>query len=395
MTIDRFDRKPTLARSTPARWVALAFAGITLAACARQQAAPSRRPPPPGVIVTPVAKAAIAGSSEYVGRTESIRFVDLRARITGFLTKRAFEEGGHVSEGDLLYVIEQEPFQAAVDAATASVAQTEATLQNAEKYSQRLDAVKNDGGTSKADIDAAERAVLEGKALLKQRRAKLTQAQIDYGYTEIRAPISGRIGRTAIHAGNLVGPSSGILATIVKLDPIWVSFPISERDYLQFQQKGEAVTVNGQVVPRRVPSIRLVDGSVFPYKGKIDFVDNRVDKSTGTILLRATFPNPQRMLRPGQFVTVVLKEPRPTERLVIPQSAVQRDQVGAYVFVVDAKNTARIRRIQLGAQTGTRWIVTGGLKEGELVITQGMQSVRPDAPVKPTRAAGENGKGSG
>ncbi|MEJ2082422.1 MAG: efflux RND transporter periplasmic adaptor subunit, partial [Acidobacteriota bacterium] len=314
------------------RWMGVLALGLAWAACARQEAPARPAPPPPIVTVTPVEKMAIAESDEYVGRTESVSTVDLRARVTGYLVKRTFDEGADVRKGQLLYVIEQEPYQAAVEAAEAAVAQTEATLENARKYLDRLNTVKDAGGASKANLDSSEGTVLETRALLKQRQAQLVQSRLNLGYTEIRAPISGRIGRTAIHVGNLVGPDSGVLATIVRLDPMWVTFPISERDYLALQEELGAGLNGRRAIPQLVPTIRLVDGSVFPHPGRIDFQDNRVDEATGTILLRATFPNPRLLLRPGQFVTVIQSRREKVDRLLIPQAAVQRDQVGPFVM---------------------------------------------------------------
>ncbi|NWG13066.1 MAG: efflux RND transporter periplasmic adaptor subunit [Acidobacteria bacterium] len=381
--------------SVPVKGLFLFVTALLLAGCSRQEAASAPPSPPPPVTVTPVKKAAVADSTEYVGRTESVSYVDLRARVTGFLIRRTFEEGSDVKEGDLLYVIEQEPYQAAVEVAEAAVARTEATLQNAEKYLERLLAVQDSGGASKANLDAAEGAVLEARALLKERRAQLVQARLNLGYTEIRAPISGRIGRTAIHVGNLVGPESGVLATIIRLDPMWVSFPISERDYLQLREKAAAGRGSGRAIPDLVPTIRLVDGSMFPYKGRIDFQDNRVDRATGTIMLRASFPNPRLLLRPGQFVTVIQTGRGTNERLLVPQAAVQRDQVGPFVLVVNRDKTAELRRIQLAGEFGTDFIVTGGLNEAEPVISGGIQKVTPGQPVNPSASArtpGEEGK---
>ena len=365
------------------------WAGLLLAGCGGEEAATP--PPPPSVTVTPVEKATIADSTEYIGRTESVSLVDLRARVIGFLTQRNFEEGSDVKEGDLLYVIEQGPYQAAVDAAEGAVAEAEAVLQNAEKYLKRIDAVRGSGAASKADIEAAERTALVTGAILNQRRAQLTQARLNLAYTEIRAPISGRIGRTAVHVGNLVGPESGVLATIVKLDPMWVSFPISERDYLELQEKAAAGQEGGRVPVHAVPTIRLVDGSTYPHEGKLDFQDNRMDRATGTLMVRATFPNPQLLLRPGQFVTVIQTEGQSTENLVIPQAAVQRDQVGPFVLLVNQEKKAEVRRIKLGEEFGTKWIVSTGLGEGELVISDGIQKVTPGSPVNPSPASGADG----
>ncbi len=363
---------------------------ILLSGCAAsQQAAGPPAPPPPAVTLTQVKKVAVSDSTEYVGRTESVSFVDLRARVTGFLKKQAFEEGADVKEGDLLYLIEQEPYQADVEIAEASVAQTEATLENAQKFLERLNTVKDTGGTSKANVEAAESKVLETRGLLQERRARLVEAKLNLAYTEIRAPINGRIGRTAVHVGNLVGPESGVLATVIRLDPMWVSFPISERDYLKLQQTVAAGRKGGQGISQLIPTIRLVDGSTFGYKGRIDFQDNRVDRTTGTIMLRAAFPNPQLLLRPGQFVTVVQTERSSTYRLLVPQAAVQSDQVGPFVFTVDGDKKAQIRRIKVGNEFGTDLIVTDGLSEGESVISEGIQKVTPGSRVNPVAALPE------
>lgn len=377
------------------QWATVFAVGLLGMACTHQEGAPPPSQPPPSVTVTPVERIAVAESEEYVGRAESISTVDLRARVTGFLERRVFEEGGDVREGELLYLIEQAPYQAAVDAADAAAAQTEAMLQNAERYLERLNAVKDAGGASKANLDAAEGTVLETRALLDQRRAQLKQAKLNLDYTEIRSPINGRIGRTAIHVGNLVGPDSGVLATIVKLDPMWVTFPISERDYLKLQGGISAGKSGSQSVPQLIPTIRLVDGSIFPYRGRIDFQDNRVDEGTGTIVLRATFPNPHLLLRPGQFVTVIQSRRDTMERLVIPQTAIQRDQVGPFVMVVNQDKKAEARRIHLGDVSGTRWIVTEGIKEGELVISEGLQKVIEGAEVSASPAlAADGGEGA-
>ena len=360
----------------------LLAAAVLFSGCvSRAEEAGPPPPPPPAVTVTPVGEAAVAESAQYVGRTEAVSVVDLRARVTGFLMERGFEEGRDVQQGELLYAIEREPYQASVDVAEAAVAQTEATLANAERYVNRLNQVTTSGGASEASKDTAERTVLETRALLQERRAQLTQARLNLGYTEIRAPISGRIGRTSVHVGNLVGPDSGVLATIVQLNPIWVSFPVSDRDYLGLQRKtGGSPTLAGLV-----PTIHLVDGTEYPHRGRIDFQDNRVDRATGTIMLRATFPNPQLLLRPGQFVKVIQSEQSSVNRLVIPQTSIQRDQVGPYVFTVDPeKKVAEIRRVTLGDEFGTDWIVTGGLSAGEWVISEGIQKVTAGIQVAPS-----------
>lgn len=368
------------------------LSAIGSSGCSRQQAAATPSPPPPpAVTVSQVAELAVADRSEYVGRTEAVSFVDLRARVTGFLTSRNFEEGADVRTGDLLYVIEQDPYRIAVEIAQATVAQTEATLENADRYLERLKAVETSGGTSQANLDTALKTVAETKALLEERRARLEQARLNLDYTEIRAPINGRIGRTSVHVGNLVGPESGVLATIIQLDPIWATFPVSEREFLALQRR----TAGSSRFRGLLPTLRLVDGSAYPHPGRLDFQDNRVSPDTGTILIRAVFPNPALLLRPGQFVTVVQTERTATARTLIPQSAVQRDQVGAFVMTVDAEHKAQIRRITLGDEVGRSWAVLDGLQPGEWVIIEGLQKVTPGSPVNPAPAEGAKEASSG
>ncbi len=362
-----------------------------LAACNRQQAtATPSPPPPPSVQVVPVVEEQVADRAEYIGRTEAVAYVDLRARVSGFLTARLFEEGSTVREGQLLYVIEQEPYRIAVDIAAASLAQTEATLGNAEKYLARLKAVEDKGGTSQAALEAAEKTVLETRALLEERRARLEQARLDLSYTEIRAPITGRIGRTHVHVGNLVGPESGTLASIIQLHPIWVTFPVSEREFLTLHQNGQ----DGVRTANLDPTLRLVDGSAYPHEGRLDFEDHRIDPETGTIQLRAVFPNPAFLLRPGQFVVLEQRNKHRTARMVVPQSAIQRDQIGPFVLVVDPAQKAAVRRVTLGEEVGTKWTVLDGLQPGEQVIVDGLQRVTPGSAVNPVTGPAEQQEGA-
>jgi membrane fusion protein (multidrug efflux system) len=333
----------------------------------------------------------VAERSEYIGRTEAVSFVDLRARVSGFLTSRNFQEGADVKTGDLLYVIEQEPYRIAVDIAAAAVAQTEANLENSERFLERLRSVEATGGASQANLDSARKSVVETRALLEERRARLAQAQLNLDYTEIRAPMSGRIGRTAYHAGNLVGPESGVLASIIQLDPIWVSFPVSERVYLELQRR--AASSNGRQ-PAMVPTLRLADGSVYGSRGRLDFQELRMSPDTGTILLRAVFPNPALLLRPGQFVTVIKTEQVATPRILVPQAAVQRYQVGPFVLTVDGESKAVVRRIVLGEEVDGSWTVMEGIEAGEWVISEGLQKVTPGSPVKAAPANPEGAAGA-
>lgn len=338
-------------------------------------------PPSPGVTVVPVVEAQVMPIYELIGRSVAVDEVDLRARVQGYLEQRNFQEGSQVAQGDLLYVIEKEPYQADVDRAAASLAQARATLVKTQQDLERLRPLHRKGVINDADFDTAVSAKAASEAQVKEAEASLRSAQLNLDYTHIYAPIAGRIGRSAISVGNLVTPASGVLASIVKLDPIYVTFTVSERDVMTVRQ--EALARGGEI-PEYIPRIRLSNGSLYPHQGRIEFIDNQVDQTTGTVTLRAEFPNPDRLLLPGQFVTVLVeREKSSTERLV-PQASVQQDQSGYFVLVVDAENRVNTRRIVVGDQHGSDWIVKEGLETGELVVFEGLQKVRPGVEVQTT-----------
>jgi len=337
--------------------------------------------PPPVVTVMTIQDEEVNPPEEYVGRVEAIQSVDLRARVQGYLDKVKFKEGADVQAGDLLYVIEQAPYEAIVAEERAKVAEAEASLQDARQYLKRLKAVRS-GGVSKTDIETAGNRELKAEAILKEAKANLEQARINLGYTTIKAPISGRIGKTSLTKGNVVGPESGPLARIVQLNPIRVVYSVSETDLAKIRPdptlpKGEQT---GPCSP--VPQIRLSDGEMYPFEGRVDFVDNQVDPDTGTIAVRAVFKNPKGFLLPGQYVTVLVRCKEGRHLPVVPQSAVQVDRDGSYVFVVDDQNRVQVRRIDTGMAMGRDWIVNSGLKSGERVITQGVQKVTPGQTVQ-------------
>jgi membrane fusion protein (multidrug efflux system) len=353
---------------------------------------PAAAPPPPAVSVVELAPQDVTPSMQFVGRVAALDKVDLRARVTGFLeqgssalSRALFVEGGEVNKGDLLYVIEQPPFQAQVAAAKAQVAQAEARVAEANATLQRVQEAVKSGAVSKQELDQATAAAQEGQAQVMVADAQLQTARINLGYTEIYAPISGKIGLTRFTFGNLVGPDSGVLATIVSQDPIYVTFPVSAAVIAQMQDEA-----SGMLPPARsfVVRVELPDGKLYAQPGKIDFLSNQVDQTTDTLTVRAAFANPQRRLIDGQFVTVTVETAAPETALLVPQPAVQTDQAGSYVLVVDNDDKVEQRRITLGADHGTEGIVVqSGLKEGERVIVQGVQKVRPGMVVTATEAA--------
>jgi membrane fusion protein (multidrug efflux system) len=372
------------------RWplfVALAFAG-TAPALAQQ---PGGRPP--AVSVVAAALQPVHPSLEFVGRIQSTERVAIIARVTAFIEERLFTEGTEVQKGTLLYRLEQGPFQADVQAKQAAIDQFDAQLQNANVTLARAKALLNSPAGQQSNVDAALASQLAFKAQRDAAAAQLRTSQINLAYTEIRAPIDGKIGRTAQTVGNVVAPNSGVLATIVSQDPMYVVFPVPVRTVLELRQR---LNGNGGLAAA-VAKIRLPNGQMYGQQGKLDFVDNTVSATTDTMTVRGVIPNPplagatsgggpSRELVDNELVTVLLEEAAPVEALAIPRTAVLSDQQGDYVYVVGADNVAQQRRITLGQSTPTTAIVSDGLKPGETVIVDGIQRVRPGQPVSPAPA---------
>jgi membrane fusion protein, multidrug efflux system len=338
----------------------------------------------PAVGVVRAARQQITQSDEFIGRIQAVNRVALVARVTAFLEKRQFVEGSEVAKGDLLYQLEQPPFQALVDAGKASVGQLQAQHQDAQLTLERAQALLRGPAGQQSNVDTALANERSLAAQIAGAQAQLQTAEINLGYTEIRAPIDGRITSTAVTEGNVVSPTSATLATIVSQDPMYVTFPISLRAGLDLRARYAKIGGFNAVVIK----LRLPDGQAYGQDGKLDYVSPTVAENTDTITARGVIPNPvfpgmkasepgSRELTDGEFVTVMLEGVQPITVLAIPRAAVLSDQQGDYVYVVDAQNKAQIRRIQLGQSTPTTAVVTNGLTDGELVISEGLQRVRP------------------
>jgi len=351
---------------------------IFLTACEQQQVAPES--PPPAVIVAPVVYKAITNTIDYIGQTVAVNQVSIQAQVSGYVDKRTFKDGDDVEEGDELFLIEQAPFIAQVNQAKASLAEAESNLELAKKNLVRYGELVKEGAASQQTVDRTETDVTSGEANILVRKAELEQAELNLGYTTITAPISGRIGRAEVTRGNLVGPSTGELAHLVQLDPIYVTFSVSEKDLITAKQKMLAEGIN--LKDKLIPSLRLPNGTMYGKTGKIDFVDNTVDPTTGTVAVRCVFDNPNKLILPGQFVNIVLEQDKPVKELVVPQVAVLEDQQGRYVLTVDANSKVVEKRITTGDNYGNDWILKGGLKENESVIIYGLQKVTPGIAVK-------------
>ena len=367
----RFRLRPLLA-------ICLALPLLTGCDEKKEAAAP---PASPAVGVRPAAMKGVSQSFAFVGHIKAVDKVDVRARVEGFLEKVAFREGQDVKAGDLLYQIEKVQFQAQVDQAKANLASAEAETTNAQLQYNRQFELSRHQFSPQATVDQNKAALDTARAKVLQTQAALTQAQVNLDYIDIRAPIAGRIGRTAYTLGNLVNPASGVLATIVSQDPIYVLFPVSVRD-LEIIREARRTEEGG--LAKIEIRLRLPNGSEYPYRGVWNLTDPQVDQQTDTLIMRATVANPERQLVDGEFVTATIRERREEPRLVIAQAAVQIDQSGSYVLVVDDQHKVEQRRIQTGPNRDTDVVITSGLKEGEKVIVDGIQKVRPGQVVKET-----------
>ncbi len=349
--------------------VALVVVAVPLAAVAQQGQTSAV-----AVGTVSVEKREITRTIEFVGRVEAVNRVEVKARVTGYLEEVLFKEGDLISDGSPLYRIQKDQYEAAVQQAQGALegakgakALTEIQLQRAQ------DLVDKQSGTVVAR-DQARAADEQAAGTVMQDEAALKNARLDLDYTEIASPITGKIGRTNITKGNVVGPDSGVLTTIVSQDPMHVTFPVSQRDLLHARQS--AIDLEDIRI-----TLRFADGSSYDQTGHVNFINVTVDRTTDTVLARADMPNPKGALIDGQLVRVIAELGAPEQRLVIPQAALVADQQGVYVFVVD-DGKAAVRRVKPGAPSGTEVVIAEGLSGGELVVVQGLQGIRPGMPVR-------------
>lgn len=339
--------------------------------------------PPPEVGVVAVQPQSIAIATELPGRLEATRIAEIRARVPGIVQKREFREGSDVKAGQVLFRIDAAPYQAAYESAQAALARAEANLTQASLKVERYQPLVATNAISKQEYDDAVAAKKQAAADVVAARAQRTTAQLNRGYATVTAPISGRIGRAEVTEGALVGQGEATkLATIQQIDPIYVNLTQSSSEVLRLRNALASGQLK-QLGPNEV-KVNLVtdDGQIYPHPGKLLFSDLSVDPGTGSITLRAEFPNPGGQLLPGMYVRARLEQGVKSGAIAVPQQALQRSPEGASVMVIGADGMVAVRPVKTDGSQNNQWIISEGLKAGDRVIVEGLQKVRPGAPAK-------------
>jgi membrane fusion protein (multidrug efflux system) len=360
------------------------LACLTLYACGSDT--PSA-PPPVEVGIVVVEPQSFANIAEVPGRVQAVRTAEVRARVDGIVQQRVYEEGSDVAAGQALFLIDPRELRARVNAVEAALARAEATAANAAQDVERYKGLIEDQAISRQEYDAALARLRTAQADVAQTRAELESAKLALSYTTVTAPISGRAGRAFVTEGALVSAASATLLTrIEQLDPVYVNFSQSSSYMLAIRRDIAAGTLSVPQLGRVEVSLFLEDGSEYPHRGHLDFLDLAIDESTGTAAVRAEVPNPDRVLLPGQFVRARIAAGVRPNTFLVPQRAVQVSVDGTSVFVVGANETVEVRKIRTGAMQDGQWVVLEGLQAGDRVIVDGVQKIGPGAPVRIAQA---------
>ncbi|MFN8640421.1 MAG: efflux RND transporter periplasmic adaptor subunit [Candidatus Binatia bacterium] len=361
---------------------------LVLAACGG--APPPAAAPPPKVTVARPVQRNVVEWDEYIGRLEAVESVEVRARVSGYLEAVKFTDGAMVKKGDLLFVIDPRPYLAALRRAEAELSLAKARLDLARSRFERATRLVQRNAISQEEADTRAAEARQAEAAVEAAQAALESARLDVEYADVRAPVSGRVGRTLVTAGNLVNGGTGtqgtLLTTIVALDPLYVYFEADERSYLKYVRLARAGKRPSSRSTRNPVQIAFADEQGFPHLGYTDFVDNRLDEQTGTIAVRAVLANPDHLLSPGLFARVRLVGSGEYPALLIPDQAIGTDQARKFVYVVDADQHARYRPVTIGPMIDGLRVVREGLAADDRVVVSGLQRVKIDAPVDPQEA---------
>ncbi len=372
----------------PHRFAITAFAVssvLALAACGQPQQQQQAAPPPPTVTVAKPQTRSITDYDEYVGRFAAINRVSVNARVNGYLDKISFTDGQLVKEGDLLFTIDQRPYKIALQQAEANLAQAKANLDYATTDLERARTLiedKTSNAISKQTFDQRTQTQRTAAATVQAQEAAVAQAKLDLQFTELRAPVSGRIGDRQVSVGNYVvggtGASPTLLAIIVSTDPIYFEFTFDETSFLRYQRLLNGADTSGSTV-----DLKLIDDKGWPYHGKMDFLNNVVDRATGTIRGRAVFENAKDLFRPGMFGRVRVAASQPYQALTVPDTAIGSEQTQKFVYVVGPENVVQVRPVVLGPLDGAQRVIKSGLKPDDVVVVNGLMRVRPGVKVTP------------
>lgn len=356
----------------------LSFILLGLFACSEPEQKAAT--PAPAVSVYKVQSDEIGSYREFVARTQASKEANLTARVKGELLERHFREGSMVEKGQVLLKIDPAEYQAALSSAKADLTSRLSGEDNAIRNLKRAKELINDGYISQSDFDRLTTEESQAKAAVKSARAALEKAELNLSYTTIVAPFAGRIGKVNYNVGNIVSTTSSSLATLTVTDPIYVNFQVEESLYISYLQSHQQ-TRDAKDVAINI-SIRLPNNTEYPFPGQLNFADTQIEQGMGTVELRATFENPNGIILPGLFVTLIVESQNKEKMALIPQVAVQEGQQGKFVLVVDSNNTVKQRHVILGRRINAMWVVEEGLKADEKVIIEGLQKVRPGIEVK-------------
>ena len=358
-------------------------AGLICTGCERKQQAPPPRSLPQVTTMTVKAQK-VALTTELPGRTAPFRIAEIRPQVSGLILKRLFTEGSDVKAGQVLYQIDPAPFQATLNNSLAALGRAEAALPSIKARAKRYRDLLADKAVSQQEYDDAAAALVQVEADIRYYQAAVETARINLGYTKVTAPISGRIGRSRVTEGAIVTAYQPVaLATIQQLDPIYVDVPRSTTELLYLQRRLQDGRLQNQGADRNQVKLILEDNSVYTSKGKLQFRDVTVDPTTGSVILRVVFANPQSVLLPGMFVRAVINEGVNEQAILVPQQVVFRDPKGnPLALIATAENKVQLRKLTIDRALGNQWLVTSGLAPGDRVIVEGRQRVRPGAEVR-------------
>jgi membrane fusion protein (multidrug efflux system) len=333
-------------------------------------------PPPPMVEVTVVTQADVPVIHEWIGVLDGLVNAQIRAQVTGYLTRQNYREGDPIKTGEMLFEIDPRPFQAALDQAKGVLAQAEARLGKTELDVKRYAPLVKDRAISQEEYDDAVQANLEAKAAVVSAKAQVEQAQLNLGFTRITSPIDGIASIARAQLGDLVGPSTGNLTTVSTIDPIKAYYYVTEQAYINFTKLFSTEAGRTQRLKQLDIELVLTDGSVYAHKGQIYAVDREIGPTTGALRVEALFPNPDSVLRPGEFARLKVKFELRRDSLLVPQRAVSELQGTYQVAVIEPDNKIHIQQVRVGDRSGNLWVIEGGLQPGQQVVVEGLQKVR-------------------